>query len=63
MATRVDRTINKMIRHHQLPCYWGVEDERGGVSEGSEVTRLEEKLETLVEANDVLLERAVSVGM
>lgn len=59
MATRVDRMISKMIRHHQLPCYWGVEEERGGVSESSQA-QLEEKFETLIEANDVLLERAVS---
>ena len=56
MARRVDRIISKVIRHQQLPCYWGVEDE-GGVSEASQ---LEEKFETLIEANDVMLERAVS---
>lgn len=55
MSTRVDRIINKMIRHQQLPCYWGVEGEGGGV----EGAQLEEKFETLVEANDILLERAV----
>lgn len=56
MAQRVDRIISKVIRHQQLPCYWGVEEE-GGVSEASQ---LEEKFETLIEANDALLERAVS---
>ena len=58
MSTRVDRMVNKMIRHQQLPCYWGVEEEGGGVQADS--AKLDEKFETLIEANDVLLERAVS---
>ena len=58
MAARVDRTISKMIRHQQLPCYWGVEGEGGGVQ--SDSSKLDEKFETLIEANDALLERAVS---
>ena len=56
MVSRIDRIVSRVIRHQQLPCYWGVEQE-GTVTEGS---LLEEKLETLVEANDMLLERAVS---
>lgn len=55
MSTRVDRLVSKMIRHQQLPCYWGVEEE-GGVLENS---KSEEKFDTLIEANDILLERAV----
>jgi exosome complex exonuclease RRP6 len=58
MAKRVDRIISKIVRHQQLPCYWGVEEE-SGVPESSQ---LEEKFETLIEANDILLERAVSLS-
>lgn len=57
MGLRVDRIINKIIRHQQLPCYWGMEEEGGAL----ESSQLEEKFETLIEANDVLLERAVSL--
>ncbi len=57
MAARVDRTISKMIRHQQLPCYWGEEGEGGGAHTDS--SKVEEKFETLIEANDALLERAV----
>lgn len=56
MATRVDRLVSRIIRHQQLPCYWGVGEE-GGATEDAQ---LEEKFESLIEANDVLLERAVS---
>lgn len=57
MATRIDRVINKVVRHQQLPCYWGIDSNVGGASE---VTKIEEKFEVLVEANDILLERVVS---
>ena len=55
MTTRIDRIVSKIIRHEQLPCYWGVEEE----GEGPDKSRLEDKFETLIEANDLLLERAV----
>ena len=53
MTTRIDRVINKVVRYQQLPCYWGID------SGASEVTKVEEKFEMLVEANDILLERVV----
>lgn len=57
MAGRVDRLISRIIRQQQLPCYWASQEEVGVASEES---ALEEKFETLIEANDVLLERVVS---
>ena len=67
MKSRVDRTISRLLRHQQLPCYWPVGDGggsgggAGGVaSEDGEVeVDVDEKFETLVEANDILLERVV----
>ena len=64
MKTRVDRSISRFLRHQQLPCYWpisgggGTGGGAGGVAneEGMDV---EEKFGTLVEANDILLERVV----
>ena len=69
MKSRVDRTISRLLRHQQLPCYWPVSGsgEGGGGAGGvaSEEREIdmdnEEKFETLVEANDILLERVVSV--
>ena len=70
MKSRVDRSIARLIRHQQLPCYWPVDGEggAGGVASGKEDAELdqegvdmEEKFEMLVEANDTLLERVVSV--
>ena len=46
-------SIGKLIRHEQLPCYWPQ-------GEGVSSERLEEKFDSLVEANDILLERVVS---
>ena len=66
MKSRVDRTISKLLRHQQLPCYWPVGSDKvggevGGVSTEEEAgADVEEKFETLVEANDTLLERVVS---
>ena len=61
MASRIDRILNRLVRHQQLPCYWGTEEREGGggASENYQA-QLEEKFETLIEANDILLERAVS---
>ena len=62
MKSRVDRTIARLLRHQQLPCYWPVGDGGGEGGEGGEVGMdVEEKFEMLVEANDTLLERVVSV--
>ena len=58
MAGRIDRMVSKIIRHQQLPCHWRVEE--GGVA--SERTQLDDKFETIIEANDILLERAVSTA-
>lgn len=66
MKSRVDHTISRLLRHQQLPCYWPVNGGGGGggaggvASEEGEVeVDVEEKFETLVEANDILLERVV----
>ena len=67
MKSRVDRTISRLLRHQQLPCYWpvsgggGTGGGAGGVAseEGAGEVDVEEKFETLVEANDILLERVV----
>ena len=67
MKSRVDRTISRLLRHQQLPCYWPVSgggrtgDGAEGVAnkEGEVEVDVEEKFETLVEANDILLERVV----
>jgi len=56
MSSRIDKIINKIIRHQQLPCYWGVDSNVGGASSSAKV---EEKYEVLVETNDILLERVV----
>lgn len=66
MKSRVDRTISRLLRHQQLPCYWPVgrgEGGTGGVASGDDQelgADVEEKFEALVEANDTLLERVVS---
>ena len=68
MKSRVDRTISRLLRHQQLPCYWLVSGSGGGTGggaggvanvEGEVEVDVEEKFETLVEANDILLERVV----
>ena len=72
MKSRVDRTISRLLRHQQLPCYWPVSGSGGGGGagggaggvanddeEGGMEVDVEEKFETLVEANDILLERVV----
>jgi hypothetical protein len=72
MKSRVDRTISRLLRHQQLPCYCpvsGRSDGGGGTGggaggganeeEGGAEVDVEEKFETLVEANDILLERVV----
>ena len=70
MKSRVDRTISRLLRHQQLPCYWPVSGSGGGGAvggaggvanddEGGTEVDVEEKFETLVEANDILLERVV----
>jgi hypothetical protein len=67
MKSRVDRTISRLLRHQQLPCYWPVSGGSGGggaggganEEEGGVEVDVEEKFETLVEANDILLERVV----
>ena len=60
MATRINRMISKIVRHQQLPCYWEMKPEVGGASG---VTQLEEKFEVLIEANDILLEKTVNLGL
>ncbi len=67
MKSRVDRTISRLLRHQQLPCYWPISGSGGGggaggganEEEGGVEVDVEEKFETLVEANDILLERVV----
>ena len=58
MTARIDRIVSKMIRYQQLPCYWELEGEGGGAQ--TDTSKIEEKFESLIEANDALLERAVS---
>ena len=58
-------SISRLVRHQGLPCYWPplpqapptVGKEAGPVATAEE---LEERMETIIEANDVLLERVVS---
>ena len=66
MKYRVDRTISRLLRHQQLPCYIApppppLMGQYIGplVEEGEVEVDVEEKFEMLVEANDILLERVV----
>lgn len=60
-------SINRVIRHQALPCYWPPSqapptsvttsgEEAGLVAMAEE---LDERMEAIIEANDVLLERVV----
>ncbi|CAI8057826.1 Exosome component 10 [Geodia barretti] len=62
MESRVTRSISRLIRHQSLPCYWPPPPAQapptsGQGEEAGLVAMVEERMEAIIEANDVLLER------
>ena len=64
-------SIGRLIRHQGLPCYWpppqapptATPTQGKGVGHVAGTEELEERLDALVEANDILLERVVSTSL
>ena len=61
----LSNSISRLIRHQSLPCYWPPPPAQapptsGQGEEAGLVAMVEERMEAIIEANDVLLERVVS---
>ena len=65
MMSFLSNSISRLIRHQSLPCYWPPAPVQTlpASAQGEEagpVAMAEERMEAIIEANDVLLERVVS---
>ena len=65
----LSNSISRLIRHQALPCYWppaqALPTSTATPGEGAGLVamteELDERMEAIIEANDVLLERVVGV--